>query len=137
MARSPFDALDALLETHRWVDAAAELARLEAGDGASDPRLLRGYRRLEEGRGSRQALAAHVSRFIARAPESRALPLVRIEKGIALLWGAMRVREQPPRTTWAFRTWHPSTRRGLDVRFAQPMIAPRASAFTTSCSRPN
>lgn len=87
MARSPFDALDALLETHRWVDAAAELARLEAGDGASDPRLLRGYRRLEEGRGSRQALAAHVSRFIARAPELRALPLVRIEKGIAKLWG--------------------------------------------------
>ena len=85
MPRTLFDALDRLLEQHRWEDAATELARLEGGDGATDVRLLRGYRRLEEGRGSRHALATHVSRFIARAPDSRALPLVRIEKGIALL----------------------------------------------------
>ena len=87
MPQTLFDALDRLLEQHRWEDAATELARLEGGDGATDVRLLRGYRRLEEGRGSRHALATHVSRFIARAPDSRALPLVRIEKGIALLWG--------------------------------------------------
>ena len=51
MPRTLFDALDRLLEQHRWEDAATELARLEGGDGATDVRLLRGYRRLEEGRG--------------------------------------------------------------------------------------
>ncbi len=82
----PFAALEAHLERHRWAEAEAELERLEASDLARDPRLLRGFRRLEEGRGRRSGLAHHVARFVARLPESRSWPLVRIEKGIAHLW---------------------------------------------------
>jgi transcriptional regulator with GAF, ATPase, and Fis domain/tetratricopeptide (TPR) repeat protein len=86
MLAAPFAPLDRLLHEHRWADAEAELRRLEGTDASRDPGLLRGWRRLEEGRGTRAGLAGHVARFLARDASARTSPHVRVEKGIAHVW---------------------------------------------------